>query len=164
MTHTFFDNNKAGEDKLSAIFAFNTEPGRVYIQGHNGRLVKSGTCTEDNIKRCIANPPRYIKAINRTTPYCSYYVTSMGVDVDFDDNICDEVTNMMYCTLTADGARPSDKMLSVFSIDKDGEVDYYPSIVSGLQIVYADFVTERYTMQDLQCISKMLRLPFPFLV
>lgn len=59
----------------------------------------------------------------------------MGVDVDFDDNICDEVTDMMYCTLTADGARPSDKLLSVFSIDKDGKVDYYPSIVSGLQIV-----------------------------
>lgn len=50
----------------------------------------------------------------------------MGVDVDFDDNICDEVTDMMYCTLTADGARPSDKLLSVFSIDKDGKVDYYP--------------------------------------
>lgn len=164
MTHTFFDNHKAGEDKLNAIFAFNTEPGRVYIQGHNGRLVKSGTYTEDNIKRCIVNPLRYIKAINRTTPYCSYYVTSMGVDVDFDDNICDEVTDMIYCTLTADGVRPSDKLLTVFSIDKNGEVDYYPLMVSGLQIVYADSVTERYTMQDLQCISKMLRLPFPFLV
>lgn len=161
---TFQCANNYNPDKLDAIFVANAEPDRVYLQFFDERLVHKDTFTEDNVSRCIQNPLRYIDAVNNTTPYCGCCITSKDTGIDFDNHLCDEVADIMYCTMTANGTRPNEKLLTVFSIDETGKITYYPWIVNGWHIVFKDSITERYTMQDLQCICKMFKLSFPFLI
>lgn len=162
MTSQYINNHNP--DKLEAIFVANADPNKVYLQFFDERLVRKDTSIEDNVSRCIQNPLRYIDALNNTTPHCSCCITSKGTGIDFDNHVCDEVADIMYCTMTANGARPNEKLLTVFSIDETGKIAYYPWIVSGWHIVFKDSVTERYTIQDLQCICKMFKLSFPFLI
>lgn len=156
--------NYHNPDLLDAIFVTNVEPDRVYLQFFNECFVHKDTSIKDLASRYIQNPVRYIEAVNNTKPYCSCRITSKGTEIDLNGHACDEVADIMYCTMTANGARPSDKILTVFSIDETGKITYYPYIVSGWHVVFKDSVTEKYTIQDLQCICKMFKLSFPFLV